>query len=154
MLAAYAGGDREIVTGYFPDALCGKRRDQELRRPRLAETSRSRLPAPASALKKAERDSGACAASIAPRHRVRNVPPPALQKAPHDASIGDADGCAATAVRDERGGLTNVDGNGAEPARLQGHAPGAHRGLGEAGPAFLAVPRRKIRPVPDCKRAW
>ena len=38
----------------------------------------------------------------------------------------------------------HVDGNGAEPAGLECHAPGAHGRLGEAGPRLLAVPREEF----------
>ena len=42
----------------------------------------------------------------------------------------------------------------AQPAGLQGNAPGAHGRLGEAGPRLLADTRRRTRPARDCKRAW
>src|SRR5450759_1108138 len=39
---------------------------------------------------------------------------------------------------------SDVDGDGAKPARLQRDAPGAYGRLGESGPRLLAIPGEKL----------
>jgi hypothetical protein len=38
----------------------------------------------------------------------------------------------------------DIDGNGAQPTRLEGHPPSGHSCLGKAGPWLLGIPSEKL----------